>query len=164
VCIDGVSKDVSCEHSGDGFLVHVEEREYILRDVSRTEDTLSFFAGTNAHTIRFSLAADGVWLSMGGRDFRFTEAKRDTDRPTTGAAAGDGKLEAPMPGNVVSVNVSEGERISAGTPVAVIESMKMMNEVTATADGVVRRVHCRAGQHVGFGDLLVEITDEKAAE
>lgn len=159
--IDGMTKDVSCEQRDDGFVVSVEGREYRVSEVSRKDDTLSFFVDRTAHTARVSPAVGGAWFSVAGRTFRLTEEQKDTDRPVTRGSGGDGKLEAPMPGNVVSVNVTEGQSVTAGTPVVVIESMKMMNEIAATADGQVRRVHCRAGQHVGFGDVLVEIEADK---
>lgn len=156
--INGVTKEVICERKGDVLVVKIDDREYQATDVSRTENTLSFFTGRDSHVARVSRASDGIWFSIGGRNFRLTEEKRDSDRPGVSAGNTDGKVEAPMPGNVVTVHVSEGESVSVGAPVVVLESMKMMNEITAATEGIVRRIHCRSGQHVGYGDLLVEIT------
>jgi biotin carboxyl carrier protein len=66
-----------------------------------------------------------------------------------------------MPGSIVAVRVSEGDRVTAGTPVVVLESMKMQNEITAPVDGVVKRINCRVGDRVNLTDLLAEITAQE---
>jgi biotin carboxyl carrier protein len=50
-----------------------------------------------------------------------------------------------MPGKVIELRVSEGQRIEAGTVVLVLEAMKMRNEVTSPVAGVVRGLRVRAG-------------------
>ena len=63
-----------------------------------------------------------------------------------------------MTGRVIEVLVSEGESVSAGDVVVVVESMKMENEVICDYDGVVSAVHIEEDQSVSEGDRLVEIT------
>ena len=70
---------------------------------------------------------------------------------------GDGRLRAPMHGKVVTVSVQEGETVSKGQRVAVIEAMKMEHALVAPFDGVVGGVHAQAGDQVGEGVLLLEI-------
>lgn len=64
---------------------------------------------------------------------------------------------APMPGLVLSVEVEQGQQVSGGSGVAVVESMKMENEIRATHDGIVERVMVEAGQVVDKGETLVRI-------
>jgi biotin carboxyl carrier protein len=97
-------------------------------------------------------------LSIGGRNHRIMREELDTDLPGgTHGGGGDGRIEAPMPGNIVSVAVAEGDTVEAGDPVIVLESMKMQNEITAPIDGVVRKLGCSAGQQVSFGEILAVI-------
>ncbi|HWA40232.1 MAG TPA: biotin/lipoyl-containing protein [Gemmatimonadales bacterium] len=80
-------------------------------------------------------------------------------RSLTGAGqkgSGPTTLKAPMPGLVVRVGVEEGARVEAGTPLVVLEAMKMENELRATAPGVVKGVKVKAGQAVEKGQVLVE--------
>lgn len=74
-----------------------------------------------------------------------------------GAVSDSGELsiKAPMPGLVVSIPVSEGQSVSAGQTVIVLESMKMQNELKAPREGVVQRISVQAGQSVEQGKLLV---------
>ena len=62
-----------------------------------------------------------------------------------------------MPGVVVVVEVTAGDVVTQGTTLVVVEAMKMENRVMAHCDGTVTAVHCRVGDNVGVGDVLVEI-------
>ncbi|XP_038242562.1 propionyl-CoA carboxylase alpha chain, mitochondrial [Dermochelys coriacea] len=66
-------------------------------------------------------------------------------------------LRSPMPGAVVAVSVKPGDLVSEGQEICVIEAMKMQNSLIAAKSGKVKAVHCKAGETVGEGDLLVEL-------
>uniref|UniRef100_A0A8C8STG9 Propionyl-CoA carboxylase alpha chain, mitochondrial n=1 Tax=Pelusios castaneus TaxID=367368 RepID=A0A8C8STG9_9SAUR len=66
-------------------------------------------------------------------------------------------LRSPMPGTVVAVSVQPGDLVSEGQEICVIEAMKMQNSMSAAKSGKVKAVHCKAGETVGEGDLLVEL-------
>ena len=66
---------------------------------------------------------------------------------------------SPMPGTVQSVHVSEGQPVSAGDRLVVVEAMKMEHVIRAHADSVVTRVLVEAGQSVAAGRVLVELED-----
>lgn len=66
-------------------------------------------------------------------------------------------IRAPMPGLVVSVAVRAGDEVEVGQSVAIIEAMKMENELKAESAGVVRRVAAEPGQPVEKGAVLVEL-------
>ncbi|XP_005899317.1 propionyl-CoA carboxylase alpha chain, mitochondrial isoform X1 [Bos mutus] len=66
-------------------------------------------------------------------------------------------LRSPMPGVVVAISVKPGDLVAEGQEICVIEAMKMQNSMTAGKTGKVKSVHCKAGDTVGEGDLLVEL-------
>lgn len=72
------------------------------------------------------------------------------------AASSDSALRAPMPGKIVRVNVSEGESVSQGDALVVLESMKMENTLSSAVDGVVKAVHVVADDSVQQGQTLME--------
>jgi biotin carboxyl carrier protein len=74
-------------------------------------------------------------------------------------AAGNagGLVKAVMPGIVVELLVAEGDTVTRGQPLLILEAMKMQNEIEATSDGVVGAFHVEEGQAVGAGDKLVRI-------
>ncbi len=74
-----------------------------------------------------------------------------------GAASGSATLTAPIPGKVVAVRVSEGEQVTAGQPLVVLEAMKMENELAAECEGEVQAVLVQPGETVEAGAPLVEL-------
>ena len=72
------------------------------------------------------------------------------------AGAGE-KVAAPMPGTIVSVNVSDGQSVKKGDVLVVLEAMKMENEIKAPNDGTVTSVAVSKGESVDTGATLVTI-------
>jgi acetyl/propionyl-CoA carboxylase alpha subunit len=68
-------------------------------------------------------------------------------------------LTAPMPGIVIRVAVTEGDRVEARQPLVVLEAMKMETPVVSPYEAVVRAVHVGEGDHVAGGAVLVELED-----
>ena len=74
------------------------------------------------------------------------------------APAGAGKaITSPLPGVIIEVSVKEGQAVKAGQKVAVIEAMKMENEIQATSDGTVTAVLVNKGDSVLEGAEIVKI-------
>ena len=67
-------------------------------------------------------------------------------------------MTAPLPGVIVEVKVSPGEVVKAGQVVAVLEAMKMENEIQAESDGVVTAVNVSQGDSVLEGAPIVTIS------
>lgn len=69
---------------------------------------------------------------------------------------GDGtKVEAPMPGTIVKINVSNGQTVKKGEVLVILEAMKMENEILSPVDGVVSQVVVSSGASVSTNDLLI---------
>ncbi len=66
------------------------------------------------------------------------------------------RIEAPMPGLILTVQVAEGDRVSQGDPLLVLEAMKMENTILAPADGVIGHVAVREGDAVEKKAVLIE--------
>lgn len=74
------------------------------------------------------------------------------------ASAGAAKVvEAPLPGVIIEVSVKEGQAVKAGQKVAVLEAMKMENEIQAECDGTVTAIHVAKGDQVVEGSKLISI-------
>ncbi len=72
--------------------------------------------------------------------------------------AGAGKaVKSPLPGVIIEVSVKEGQAVKAGQKVAVIEAMKMENEIAAESDGTVTAIHVNKGDSVLEGADIVTI-------
>jgi len=80
--------------------------------------------------------------------------------PPPESRSADNILECPMPGLVVAVRVSAGERVFRGQELVILESMKMESAVAAPGDGVVDSVHVQPGDAVETGTVLVRFKNE----
>jgi 3-methylcrotonyl-CoA carboxylase alpha subunit len=122
-------------------------------------------------------AADRATVTVDGHGFELEWLRRDHDlRLWCGARAVDasvvdprdvdpsasaheGELVAKLPGTVVAVLVAEGQRVTAGTVLLVVEAMKMEHAVLAPRDGVVSGLRFAVGERVPEGAVLAELVD-----
>jgi propionyl-CoA carboxylase alpha chain len=77
--------------------------------------------------------------------------------PDPAPSAAPGSLLAPMPGSVVRLEVAPGAHVTAGTPIVVLEAMKMEHSVCAPHDGVVTDIEVTGGQQVDVGTVLAVV-------
>ncbi|WP_020672778.1 biotin carboxylase N-terminal domain-containing protein [Amycolatopsis nigrescens] len=113
-------------------------------------------AGVRRH---FDVAAyDGVvCVDSALGPVTFTASPRFAD-PDAALAAGS--LLAPMPGTVLRVAASVGDRVTAGAPLLWLEAMKMEHRISAPADGVLTELPVAVGQQVELGAVLAVVQDE----
>ena len=71
------------------------------------------------------------------------------------AGAGEHSIDSPMPGKVIKLVANEGAAVKAGEVLLILEAMKMQNEITADADGTVKKFNVAAGQSVKAHESLV---------
>ena len=156
------SRDVEVERSAEGFEVIVDGRRHgvdlicldgALASLRFTEDGRSF-------QVAFQHDGSRRWrVGVGEREFDLSVLTPVEAIGAEAAAAGSGpsRLEAPIPGKVVSIAVSAGDEVSPGQSLVVLEAMKMENELIAERGGKVTAVHVEPGDTVDTGTLLVEL-------
>ena len=66
-------------------------------------------------------------------------------------------MNSPMPGKILSLKASVGQKVKKGDVILILEAMKMENEVVATDDGTIASINVTAGQSVEAGDLLATL-------
>jgi biotin carboxyl carrier protein len=68
-----------------------------------------------------------------------------------------GAIHPPMPGRVVSISAKKGAKLRAGSPLLILEAMKMQNEISSPFEGVVREIKVKPGDLVDVGDVLIVV-------
>jgi acetyl-CoA/propionyl-CoA carboxylase, biotin carboxylase, biotin carboxyl carrier protein len=110
---------------------------------------------------RYAIALDGEDVVFVFRDGHHLAVA--THRPVrSGAGALAGSLEAPMPGTIWAVNVSNGDAVKEGDVLIVLESMKMELSITAPTAGVVEGLDLRAGDRVTLRQPLLAVVEAEA--
>jgi acetyl/propionyl-CoA carboxylase alpha subunit len=113
---------------------------------------------------RLQAVADGdrVWVHWRGRAFAL-ERIDPTRSAGTGNAEAAGSAHAPMPGVVVSLLVANGQAVSEGDALLVIESMKLQTTICAAIDGSVAELPFAVGQTFQRGAVLARVHPSEAA-
>jgi len=132
-CGDAAPKQVVGHADGQTLSVQMDERRWRLQ-LQRDGDQLYLFASDGQH--RFTL--------------------HDPVGESEQASADAGSLLAPMPGRIVATLVAAGTQVKRGTPLVVLEAMKMEHTLQAPADGTVKGYRAKAGDQVGDGAVLVD--------
>jgi 3-methylcrotonyl-CoA carboxylase alpha subunit len=104
---------------------------------------------------------DGVLVRHEGdtRVFKLVESRG------TGTSHGvhDGEIDAPMPGRVTAVEVSQGQKVVKGQRLLTLEAMKMEHALVAPFDGIIAELSVAPGQQVSEGAVLVKVEAEPSA-
>ena len=97
---------------------------------------------------------DVWWVHIDGHVFCIekTEAGSNDDDS-------QGGMVAPMPGKIIDVLVEQGQSVTAGDLLLVLEAMKMEHRIVANMDGVIGMLKLTPGDQVQQGDVLVEISE-----
>lgn len=131
-----------------------------VRVVSRNQDRWTLEIDGKIEDVLISRKGREVLIDWNNRTFSVNIGRRREHIPGIPAPAEGGKassLTAQMTGKVISVLAKEGEQVELGQGLAVIEAMKMQNELRSPRSGSVARCNIREGQTVNTGDLLFEI-------
>jgi biotin carboxyl carrier protein len=151
---------VELQREGDAYRIRIGERE--LRLEARETLPGTYLVRQGQETLRVHVArGDGViYVALRGRVYELHRPGAE-DGGGAGEEAGvemeGGVLKTPMPGRIVSVEVEEGQSVTAGQVLLVLESMKMQNSIVSPVAGRVTRIHRRPGELAAYGDPLVEI-------
>ena len=86
-----------------------------------------------------------------------TPAAAPAAAPAAGALAAGEVITSPMPGNILKINVTHGQKVNEGDVLIVLEAMKMENEISATKSGTVAQISVTKGAVVETGTPLVVI-------
>ena len=111
---------------------------------------------------------DGVWnVTVQGKQFQIeieggAAAEQGVKkRKRGGRGKKSGTISSTIPGKIVSIAISEGQQVSEGDVVMILEAMKMQNEIHAPLSGMVAAVNCKPGDSVEANSPLVVITPEE---
>ncbi|MGV9367997.1 acetyl/propionyl/methylcrotonyl-CoA carboxylase subunit alpha [Amycolatopsis sp. NPDC003731] len=140
--------------------VFVDDASPVHVSARRDGDVLEIRHAGGFHRYRQACGPDRtVWLARDGLSFPFGE--QEFVLAARGEAAGAGPVTSPMPGTVLVVKVAAGDVVKAGTPLLVVEAMKMEHTVTAPIDGVVSELPVRAGQQVALDETLAVVSPQE---
>jgi len=148
---------VSYRHLGDNqFNVWVGEEERSVRVASWEAPMLTIEEGSHRWRARVSFDGDRTYVHSSHFSIGLQRKPRFPDKSKEIPAGG---CIAPMPGKVVELRVAEGDSVTAGQVLLIMEAMKMEHTVTAPQDGTVAQVSVVAGDQVDADALLIVVAE-----
>lgn len=149
--------------------IEIDDKTY-QAEIKKTEDGLTVLINKK----KFLVSFEGPYISINDNKHKIEvrnirrgrpswydtkEEKEDikVGKTTQKMHIGEGLIHPPMPGRVISIKVKEGDSVKMGTPLLVLEAMKMQNEIVSNTDGFVREIRVSEGDLVESGDVLVVI-------
>ncbi len=135
--------------------------EHEVRMASVEDHTVHLIVDGHAEHAVVNVQAGFVDVSHRGQRWMWRRSDPFADQ---GAVAGDGTLLAPMPGTVLAVNVTEGQRVVEGETLGIMEAMKMELALKAPFAGTVTTVGAAAGDLVKLGAAVFVVEPADGAE
>jgi biotin carboxyl carrier protein len=151
---------MSFETSSAGHVARLPDEELTVDAVALAEGSYSLLIDGRSFDVTIHYSLGQYHVTVNGVVFEV--ALRDPKQLWHHGSAGEGvdgpaAVTAPMPGRLVTLLVAEGESVKEGQGVAVVEAMKMQNELKTPKSGIVEKVCVAEGQAVNAGECLLTI-------
>jgi biotin carboxyl carrier protein len=159
VTSDGKNYRLELNRADGRWSCRLDGREVEVDAILARPDVLSLRIGNLAYEVKSERVANELHLWVGSS--RFAVEVRDPrslrGRTRSGDDQGPRKIVAPMPGKVVRLLVVEGDAVEAGAGIAVVEAMKMQNEIKSPKKGTIHKILVREGSAVNAGDVMIVV-------
>ena len=159
VSVDGYTFEVELDPmpvNGSGVQVRVNAQDILVAspDPEAPVQEMEWFI-IDDHPYEVAVDPDLQWIRS--RWGIFPLKIEDMNSSLHRLHIGDGRVKAPIPGQITQVLVQLEEQVASGQPLMILEAMKMENEIRAPRSGRVKLLNAAPGRHVALNELLVEI-------
>lgn len=148
VSIDNKTFSPVLEQTPEGFLIHVGEDSFLIP-----------LDDPQAQQLRLSKPTQ-LSLNQQAFDVAFRPQRPSQDHSTTNGAleSDEDSITAFMPGTIVKIHVHNGQQVSCGEVILILEAMKMENEIKAPRDCTIEAIHTTEGASVNKGEVLIQLS------
>ena len=150
----------SVEIEADHYIVSIGDKKFEVDAQFVSPNCLSILINKQNHTVYIVENEGKKYLSIGGEQFCLEKTEAASERrflSEVGTTESIQVIRAPMPGEVIKVFVSDGEKVDKGKSLVILEAMKMEHEMKSPVEGHVEKVHVSTGNLVSAGEVLVEL-------
>ncbi|MGE0659163.1 MAG: biotin carboxylase N-terminal domain-containing protein [Reyranellaceae bacterium] len=161
VCGEAKQTLTVADHDG-GYDVAVGDARHRLTVLRMDGNSVRYSLDGIQQTAFFLFAGELLHLDMPGFAGAFED--QTLTASAKAAAAGDGRLLAPMDGRIVSVSATAGARVDKGQTLVVLEAMKMQHQIKANVAGIIETVAVKEGDQVSGRALLIMVKADGEAQ
>jgi biotin carboxyl carrier protein len=156
ITINGKNYRLDLNRADGRWSCRLDDRDFEIDAVLIRPDVLSLRIGDFAYEVKSERVTNNLHLWVGSRGFavEVRDPRSLRGRTRAGDDHGPRKITAPMPGKVVRLLIRQGDEVELGRGVAVVEAMKMQNEIKSPKKGTIQRILVSEGAAVNAGDVL----------
>ena len=162
--VDGELNNISFDKKGDIFIVSIGEETFEADIKEITPNTISILIDGKSYLVYCAQDRDKKYLYLNGKEYFIQEPSEINESFQAGEEKDqEGKLivKAPMPGKVIKINVSEKDEVRKNQTLAIVEAMKMENEIKSYMEGIVKTIFVSPGDLVDSEKPLIELEPKK---
>ena len=157
-------RKISLEKKEDGYQIADGEKTVKADIQSISSNALSLVIEGRSYLVYIARDKEKKYIFIDGQQFIVQEAGPETKSFHAGEEkAQEGKLliTAPMPGKVIKIHVVEGQEVRKNQTLAIVEAMKMENDIKSSVEGFVKKIFVSAGELVDSEKPLIELEAKK---
>ncbi|UCD05890.1 MAG: biotin/lipoyl-binding protein [candidate division WOR-3 bacterium] len=143
----------------DEIIVTIGDRRFKVRELTMHENAISFRIKNKNYRMPFARDKKKIYISLEGEYYTLelsSGARYGSEGP---GQRKDNVIASSMPGLLVKLPVKIGSKVKPGDTVAIVEAMKMQNELRSPVDGIVKSVNFKEGEQVDAFVSIVEIDE-----
>ena len=149
---------VELEKKDNAYTVKIgNNNTYEVKDIITQPNLISFKANGTIYNVYFAKDKDKTYLLVDGEYFILELEKGKTSSAKRAAQQKGNSVASPMPGLLVKLPFTVGDKVTSGATLAIVEAMKMQNELQAPCDGVVKKINFKEGEQVDALKVIVEL-------
>jgi len=150
--------EIEITETNKSFFVTINgERNYQINDYVSHSNHISFVFNNELKNVYIAMDNDKLYIAIDGEYYFLESAKIEKRKEAVAVGDRSNFVVSPMPGLLVKIPVKIGDSVKSGTTLAIVEAMKMQNELRAPVDGVVKKINFKEGEQVDAFVPIVEL-------
>lgn len=135
------------------FTFKINENNYSVRILAQEDNIIDIEVNGTSYSVKMKEEIKTVKTPTLVR----TPSKTAIEPAKISASSGITKIDAPIPGVILSINVKVGDVIKMDDQLLVLEAMKMENNIVSEKSGTITAIHVKVGQQVLQGEVMIEL-------
>jgi biotin carboxyl carrier protein len=160
--IKGQLHKISIEKRDGKIFVDFGNKKLEVDYQNISENSLSLLMENESYTVFHTKSEEKKYIFIQGEQYIIEPSKKAKGRATTEVSEhGEKSICAPMPGRVLKILVKEGEKVRKNQSLAIVEAMKMENEIKSPFEGVVKKINFAENQIIDTEEPILELEKEE---
>lgn len=161
--IDNKLLKISVKGKGKKYAVSIGDDQYEADIEHLSPNVVSIMVKDKIYRVFIARSDDGFFVQCGGDQYFIKDSDQD-ESEVQGSEERSGedmlKIKSTMPGKVIKIEVLEKQKVRVGQTLAIVEAMKMENEIKSSLQGVVKRIYASEGDLVDSDSPIMELEEK----